>query len=368
MNQSVLVVFIPVVLFTSCKRKKEEWVSPTISPITEAVFAPGHIKAANQFTLTAINDGYLNNVLVEEGDIVSKNQILFEQDHTTATIQQQASDENLRIAHQQASENSAVLQQLQEQLASANQKLRNDQTQLGRMQRLYTTNSVAKVDVDNAQLSYDNSLNNVNAIKQSIAATKLNLQQTVVNSRSQQQTALANKNYYNIKSPGDYKVFTLFKKKGELVRKGEAVAILGNGTELKVILSIDEASVAKIKLEQKVLIELNTEKGKTYTASVSKIYPAFDVTTQAYTIEAAFDTVHSHIINGTLLQANIIVSHKDKAMLIPRSCLNGDGKALIKTGNKKDTITVQTGIISFEWVEVLSGISANDKILKTFLP
>lgn len=365
MNKVLIISLVAIALFSSsCQKKKTITVTPIIAPITEAVFAPGHIEADNQFTLTAMNDGYIKEVMVQEGDVVNTGQTLFAQDYTAAAIQQEAATENLQIAQQQASSNSAVIQQLQAQLNAANQKLYNDKIQLERMQRLYSTHSVAKVDLDNAQLSFDNSASNVAGIQQNIAATKLNLQQTFINSRSQQQTAVVNSNYYQIKSPGNYKVYSILKKKGELVRKGEAVAILGNAAHLKIVLNIDETSIAKIQLQQKVLIELNTEKGKTYSGYISKIYPAFDAGNQAYTVEAAFDTAASSIINGTLLQANIIVADKNKAMLIPRSCLTADGKVLIKNNDSIDTATIQTGIISNDWVEVLQGLQLSNNIIK----
>lgn len=366
MNRVLLLVFIIIALFSSsCKKKETIIVSPIIAPITEAVFAPGHIEAVGQFTLTALNDGYITQVPVQEGDAVSTGQILFAQDYTTAAIQEEAATENLQIAKQQASSNSAVLQQLQAQLKAAGQKLNNDKVQLERMQRLYTTHSVAKVDLDNAQLSFDNSTSNVAAIQQEIEATKLNLQQTLINSRSQQQTAVASSSYYQIKSPGNYKVYSLLKKKGELVRRGEAVAVLGNTSAMAIMLTIDETSIAKIRLRQKVLVELNTEKGKTYTAGVFKIYPAFDAATQAYKVEAVFDNA-PQLINGTLLQANIIVAHKDNAMLIPRGCLTPDGKVWIQKDKKTDTIAIQTGIVSNDWVEVLNGVAVTDKIIKSY--
>lgn len=359
-----IIAFSVLPLLFSCKSKKEETVSPLISPITEAVFASGHIEAQNQFTLTAFNDGYIKEVLVFEGDNITTGHSLYVQDNTTAAIQRQTAADNLQITQQQAAHNSPVLHQLQAQLASANQKLQNDKMQLERMQRLYTTHSVAKADVDNAQLNYDNSENTVAGIQHNIEATKLNLKQTVVNSRSQLQTATVNSNYYNIKSPGNYKVYSVLKKKGELVRKGEAVAILGNAANLKIVLSIDESSIAKIQLQQKVLVELNTEKGKTYPAFISKIYPSFDAASQSYTVEALFDTVSTNIINGTLLQANIIVATKEKAMLIPRSCLSADSKVLVKRKNATDTVVIQTGIITNELVEVLNGLQLTDKIIK----
>lgn len=366
MNRILNMGLLTLLLFTSCNKKKNLVVQPVIAPITEAVFAPGHLEATNQFTLTALNDGYIMDVPVKEGDEVKEGQTLFVQDNKTAVIQQHTAHENLQIARQQSASNSAVLQQLQAQLGSANQKLQTNKTQLDRLLRLYTSHSVAKVDVDNAQLAYDNSVNDVAAIKQNIAATQLNLKQSLVNSQGQLQTAIANTGYYNIKSPGAYKVFVLLKRKGEFVRKGDAVATLGRSNDLTIVLNIEETSIAKIQVKQKVLVELNTEKGKTYIAYISKIYPSFDEATQSYKVEAVFANPVAHLINGTLLQANIIVAKKNNVLLIPRGCLSTDGKVIKQQHDKLDTLSVTTGIISTDWVEVIQGVSLNDKLVKSY--
>jgi multidrug efflux pump subunit AcrA (membrane-fusion protein) len=365
MKRIICIVLAIPALFGSCSKTEAGTTHPSYAPITEAVFAPGHIEAADQFTLTALNDGYITDVPVTEGDIVIADQIILKQDNTTAAIAQIAANENLQIAQQQAVSNSAVLQQLQAQLASANQKLLNNEQQLDRMRRLYATRSIAKVDLDNAQLAYDTALNDVTGIKKNIENTRLTLKQSLIDSKSQERTAVANNGYFNIKSPGNYKVYALLKRKGEFVKKGEAVALLGS-TRLKVVLDIDEASIAKLQLGQIVLVELNTQKGIIYNATVSKIYPAFDDASQSYKVETEFTETLSQIINGTLLQANIIVAKKDKALLIPRSSLNPDGKVLVKRNKGIDTVEVQTGIIATDWVEVLKGLYRADEIIKTY--
>ncbi|NLR65555.1 HlyD family efflux transporter periplasmic adaptor subunit [Chitinophaga varians] len=364
MRKMRIMAAIVLMLTISCKNRNEEWTSPTVSSITESVFASGHIEAVGQFALAALNDGYIKKVTVSEGDTVKAGQTLFFQDNATSAIQQQTAAENLRIVKEEAAVNSAVFRQLEEQLNMANEKLNNDKIQLERMQRLYTTNSVARVEVEAAQLSYNNAVSNVNVLKQKIEATSLDLQQAVVNSHGQQLSAAVNTSYYNIKAPGEYKVYALLRKEGEWVRKGETVAVLGDAQKLKIVLSVDETSIEKIRLGQKVLVELNTGKGVAHIAHVSKKYPAFDAASQAYTVEALFEKNSPSLINGTLLQAYIIVARKDNALLIPRKCLGPDGSVVVKASRGRDTVMIKTGIVSNEWVEVLSALNQSTRILK----
>lgn len=366
MNRKLYIVIVLFFLFNACKQSKKETTHPVFSAVTEAVFAPGHIEADGQFTLTAINDGYLNTVLVAEGDHVNTHQTLFVQDNATAMVQQLTASKNLQIAQQQASPLSGTLQQLQAQLKAATDKLQNDKIQLGRMERLFATQSVSHIELENAQLSYKTSAANMASIQQDIAATKISLQQGVINSKGQLQTAVLNTGYYNIQSPGNYEVYAVFKRKGDLVRRGEGLAVLGNNQVMKAILTIDESCISKVKINQKVLIEFNTQKGKIYTGHISKIYPAFDESLQAYKAEALFDTPSSSFINGTLLQANIIVAQKENALLIPRNYINADRKVWVKNKKRTDTVMVKTGIMSTDWVEIISGVKPQDILIKQY--
>lgn len=341
-------------------------VSPIMAPVTEAVFAPGYIEAENQFTLQATADGYITDLLISEGDSIKDKQVLFILDKASAEIQEQVADSNFIIVRKQASENSSILKQLYEQKNLMEKKLEQNKMQFERMERLYATGSVAKTELENAKIAFENAESEIAVIQYTIAATSENLSQALVNAKGQQQTAKVNKGYYQIQSPGAYKVFKVFKRKGELVRKGESLAILGDIDRKKIILNVDESSIAKINIGQKALVELNTEKGETHHATVNSVYPSFDETTQSYKVEMRFDTAYIKAMNGTMLQANIIVAYKENVMLIPRTSLGPDNRIRVKKEKKIDTVSVQTGIISNEWAEIISGLKLTDKIVQQF--
>lgn len=352
---------------TACSKNKQQIVSPTFAPITEAVFASGYLEATNQFQLIALNDGVLLGVEAEEGQVVSKGQILFWQDNSLAAFEQKTAQTNLAVARQQAKRNSATLLQLEAQLAFTKHKKTLDSVQLQKMQKLFTTKSISKLDLDNAQLSYENSVSGVQQVEYNIKNTKLLLNQSLQNNQTQKLIADKRSDYFYTKSDGNYKIYSVLKKKGEFVRKGEILAIVGKVDEFKIVLSVDETSIKKVEKGQTVLLELNTEKGQTYTAAISKIYPIFDPTAQSYKVEAIFDSMPSTPINGTLLQANIIVAEKNSTLLIPRACLLPNDKiVLIKDDSKQDTLQIRTGIVSNEWVEVLGGVNIMDKLVRVY--
>ena len=60
----------------SCQQKSET-ASPTYKSLTEAVYASGNVFPKNEYKVVANADGYLQQQLVNEGDVTKANQLLF---------------------------------------------------------------------------------------------------------------------------------------------------------------------------------------------------------------------------------------------------------------------------------------------------
>ncbi|MCD6012417.1 MAG: efflux rane fusion protein [Flavipsychrobacter sp.] len=359
----IIVLGLLLLHISSCKPKFDE-ATPKTGPVTEAVFASGSIEPKDAYMLTALFDGFIQKSHVSENDIVKDGQLLFQLDNRQQRTQVNIAKTNLTYAKINASDNSPALQQLKAQINAAKAKMQTDHTTLARYENLYLTHSVSRQDVDNARLNYESSQNNYNALQENYKATENKMRQELANTQSQLQNAEAGNQYYNLSAIGAGKVYQIFKKQGDLIRKGDQVAQIGNPDSIVINLDVDEGSISKVQSGQRVLIELNTEKNKTYEATISKIYPHFNERSQSYKVEARFLREIPGLISGTQLQANIITTTKDDAMLIPHSFVMSGNKVLVKKGEKIDTTAITTGIVSDEWIEVLTGLAATDKIVK----
>ena len=364
MNKINITLLLLVLLsVTACKPKYDE-TSPKVGPVTEAVFASGVIEPKDAYTVTSLSDGFIVHSYVVENDLVNDNQLLFKLDNRQQNTQVKIAETNLQFAKINTANNSPALLQIKAQVDAARVKLETDSINQQRYAHLYTTNSVSKQDLDNATLNYQSSLSAYKGAVASYRATEDKVDQDVINSESTLQNAEAGNQYYELRAIGPSKVYQIFKKQGDLVRKGDQVAQLGNPDSIVINLDVDEGSISKVQLDQQVLVELNTEKNKTYEARISKIYPHFNETSQSYKVEARFLKEMPGLISGTQLQANIITNKKENAMLIPHVYVINGNQLLVKKDKKIDTTNITTGIVSDEWIEVLSGLSANDIIMK----
>ena len=355
---------LAVLLFAgSCKPKYDE-ASPKISAITEAVFASGSIDPKNAYMLTSISDGFITKSLVSENDLVKDRQLLFVLDNRQQNTQVAIAATNVNYAAINANINSPQLLQIKAQIAAARIKKSTDSAALVRYEHLFTTHSVSKQDFDNARLNYEASANNYEALNENYKATANKVQQDYANSKAQLDNVKAGNQYYNLMAIGNSKVYQIFKKQGDLVRRGEQVAQLGNPDSIVINLDVDEGSIGKVQTGQQVLIELNTQKNKSYEAHISKIYPHFNDNSQSYKVEARFNEEVPGLISGTQLQANIITNKKENSLLIPHVYVLPGNKVQVRKDKKIDTVTITTGIVSDEWIEVLSGLTTTDKIVK----
>lgn len=355
--RSLFAVVACLLALTSCK--KPATTQPRYSNIVDAVFASGNTEAKSQYRVTAYADGYLQDSYVSEDDSVRKGQLLFRIAGDIQRTQVQNAETNYRYALHNASDKGPQIQQLLSQIAQAQQKKTTDSLNYLRYQRLLPSHAVAQVDYDNARLTYQASTSNLTVLEKNLEDLRTNLSLNTENTKAQYRIQQQNSDYYQLQSEAAGRILNVYKKNGDLVRKGDLVADLGTGL-LIAKLFIAEDDIRRVTLGQHVLISLNTEKDHTRRATITKVYPSFDTNQQAFIAEANFDEMPPGLKNATQLQANIIIEEKPHVLVIPSACLlPGDTVVLAKDGTHK---AVTTGIRTLEWIEISGGLDSTEYI------
>lgn len=357
MKNTIKIIALSVcfTLFVGCN--KTESIKPQKTDIVDAVFASGYIIMENEYLVTANAESFVEQSFVKEGDSVTIGTPLFNLSSGVQTAQLSNAQINYKDALRKSQPNSAVIKQQELQLEQAKKQLDLDKTNFQRYANLIDNNAVSKVDFDKAKVQYENSKNNVAILEKSLEDLKSSLASSASNARNQLKIQKENTNDFSIHSRIDGQVLNIYKKQGELVRKGEHLAKVGGGGSL-VKLFVAEEDISKVKIGQKVAVNLNTLKGTDFTATVSKIYPAFDDTEQSFIVEATFQNKPKTLFAGAQLQANIIVNLIEDALVIPSIYLK-NGK--VKTG-KNTEIDVKVGITNFDFIQILEGITEDTEL------
>jgi multidrug efflux pump subunit AcrA (membrane-fusion protein) len=357
MKYAYLFYATSLVVLVSCGNKAET--RPERKDIVDAVFASGHTENFDQYTITANTDGFVAKAFVKEGDTVKAGQLLFRVQSDVQQTQVRNAYTNLDFALTNADSGSPQIQQLKLQIAQAREKLAVDSTNYQRYSRLVGSRAVSLTDFDNAQLNFTNSRSSLAVLEKNLADLQRNLKLNVDNAQAQYDIQRENDQYNYLVSQAGGVVMNVGKKTGDYVKKGDPIATLGTGSVI-IKLDIAEDDIRRVRVGQRTLISLNSSKEETFKATITKIYPAFNTTDQSFVAEASFDTVPPMLLNGTQLQANIIIGTKKDALIIPSWYLVND--RYVYTSGSREKRSVETGIRTLEWTEVTRGLNEKDVI------
>lgn len=362
MNQSIIIRFALATLLVACG-KKEKTIQPEYRELTEAVYASGNIYPENEYRVFANADGILQEIFAEEGDSIRAGQVLFRIDNEAQQIRTDGSNAIYSKAAENYSENSPALRELESSLASLKNKLSNDSVNYIRFKNLADKNATSQSELDRAKLAYTTSKNDYEARKNNLKKIRNQLYVELENAQVQMRSNKLDRDNYLVKSYINGLVYEVLKKRGESIRRGEPIALVGDAGKVYAKLVVDELDIARLKNGQEVLIKLDYNKNKVYTAKVVKIYPKLNREDQSFRVDAAFTGEQPPILYGLTIEANIVISNKPKTLTIPKAALMGGDSVLVKTEEGEKRIKIQTGLENLEYTEVLSGLTEKSEIV-----
>ena len=354
----ILTSLILSIVFLSCKSSVEK-TTPTTENITESVYAAGIIKTKNQYQVFSTVNGLIKQILVTEGDTVKKGDPLIIIINEASRLN--ADNAKLAVGFAAVDANMDKLDELKTTIAQAKNKMDNDSLLLQRQRNLWAQNIGTKNELEQRELAHKNSTTGYEASVLRYSELKRQLNFSAQQSQKNLQISNSLAKDFTIKSEVNGKVYNVLKETGETVNTQSPVAIIGDATEFLLELQVDEYDIARIKTGQKIVIKLDSYKGQVFEAVVTKINPIMNERSRSFTVEAAFITKPPALFPNLTTESNIIIQTKEKVLLIPRNYLMEDGFVLMENKEKRK---VATGLKDYQKVEILSGLTVNDIIIK----
>ena len=339
----VLVVVI-IAIVTGYKyyaQKQEEAKKPVVNTaqvqymsMKSIVSATGTIKPVESVEVSSKITARVKQVLVKENDTVTQGQtvaLLDGKDYET-------------------------------QKEQAEFTLQNAKTIYDRTNYLYNIGAKSKEDLDNAQYNYDTA-------QSKLEEAESNLSETV------------------IVSPMDGVVI------GEPVTDG-TMAVQGNSnptvimriadlSRKQIFAKVDETDIGSVRVGQKATFSVDAYNGKTFTATVSKISQtdmdnSWNISNSSsssssssaaviyYSVTLDVDDPEGLLMPSMTARVEIETANKDSALAVPLSALktdkNGTYVIVIKDDGTTENRYVETGIYGDEFVEIINGLSENEKV------
>lgn len=352
----MLVAFVATTLI-ACKPKQEQ-TKPVVQDITESVYASGTIKSVEQYQVFSVSSGTIKEILVKEGDEVKADAPLFVL--TNRTPQLNAANAKIAAELNDFGANQTKLNELKVNIDFAYAKWMNDSILFVKQRELYQQQVGSELDLQQRELAYKNS----KAAYQSALLKFADLKRQLALTSQQAKTSLAISERmlddYTVRSAINGKVFSILKERGEMVNPQTPLAIVGASNQFLLELQVDEYDVVKIAKDQLVFITLDSYKGQVFEARVSRVNPMMNERTKTFLVEAIFVKQPPVLYPNLTVEANIVIQTKKQVLTLPRKFVNEAGYVFKSSG---DSVKVTTGIMDYQFVEIVNGLQPTDEIV-----
>jgi len=342
----------------SCGPKQEK-IRPSSVTITESVYASGIVKSRNQYQVYSPVNGLIQQIFVSEGDTVKKDDPILRVTSETARL----NSENAQLAadYSTTGANADKLNELQANIQFLKSKMQNDSILVVRQRNLWEKQIGTRNELDQRELSYKNDVATYKAALFRFKDLQKQLTFNEAQAKNNLQLSKTTVGDFTIKSQVNGMIYSLGKETGEMVNTQTPVAVIGSTGEFFLELQVDEYDFDKIIPGQRVLITMDSYKNKVFEATISRIIPFLNDRTRSFTVEAQFNKLPPSLYPNLTVEANIILQTKENTLTIPAGYLLNDSLVMMPSGEKKKVVT---GLKDYQKVEIISGLTKEDEIIK----
>jgi HlyD family secretion protein len=327
-------------------------------PLTAAVSASGNLNAVTTVLVGSQVSGQVKELFADFNTMVKKNQVIARIDPEIfqAKVSQAAADlESSRasVLNQEAQvqrtradvENArATLAESRANTAKAQVTVADSKRDLDRKNELFRRELIAKSDLDSAQAAHDSAL----AVLDAARAKERSLSAGIESAQAQMRVAEAM--LQSARAQVDQKRAALRQAQVDLehttirapvngvvvsraVDVGQTVAaslqaptlftIAGDLTKMQVEVSVDEADIGRIKLEDRATFTVDSFPGQTFSGVVTQIRKAAQVVQNVvtYTVVVAVANPGGRLLPGMTANAKMIVAEKPSVLKVPNAAL-----------------------------------------------
>ncbi len=349
-----VVIAVGILIFTM-KPVKVKGYQVKQNNITAMANGVGTLDAKVKTTVSSKISDRINKILVDQGSIIIKGQILVKLDSEQKKM-------DVQIASTEVTVDKYDLQIAEAELADSKVQAKNSKIEYERYKYLFSKKAVSKTDYEATERDYQSDLTEINKCKSSVALAK-------ANSHKSKEDLKLKKLYLAdtvIKAPYDGIVMSRNMNEGDITAVGSAILDIVSTDVIWVSTAVDESQLANIKPGQTATIKFNSELGTVYTGKVARISKNVDVETREFTADVALDTLPVNWATGQKSEVRIDTTTKDDIISIPEKYIlwkESKPGLFIANGSKAKWVFVTLGAINNTYVEVVSGLKAGDYVV-----
>jgi len=334
-------------------------------PLVQAFYSTGTIQPEREYPIKSNTAGTLEQVLVDKGDRVKKDQPLaivvdpalqFTADRAKAEL-----DEKLSRADEKSS---PVLLEYDARLRGTLELLEIAQREVKRVTDLMQANAGAQNDLDRAMDRAKLLIIESESIRAQKAAKQLELQKEVEVAKAAVNIAQWNLQQQTLKSPIDAVVLDRPTSLRTRVAVNDPIMRVADVAPKNLVMraDVDEEDVAKVNIGQTVRLTLYAFAGQVFAGKVARIYDQADASRRTFEVDIDFDAPNDRFLPGMTGELAFVMSEKQSVLVVPSQALQEGSIYIIRDGKLEKSDAV-IGLKSIERIEILSGIDPGTKVV-----
>lgn len=296
----------------------------TVRPYIEAV---GSLEPDKEVVVSSEVDGVIREILVDEGDRVSRGMVLARVSDTDYLLGVRAAE--------------AVWKQ-----ARAN--LENARTVFSRMEALYQEKVVSKQEYDNAVTRLDVAGQDADRASAALSLSRERFAKTV------------------IRSPMDGAVNTKTATAGDFIGAGRPLMRVISIDPAKLGFSVAEKDIGALKSGQEVVFVVDPYPSREFSGTLTTIYPSLDERSRTLKAEASVPNRTGELKPGIFARVRVYTGEPRQAITIPITSILYEGTKTRIFVAENDTAReriVSIGGKYGEMMEVLDGLQEKERLV-----
>ncbi len=172
--------------------------------------------------------------------------------------------------------------------------------------------------------------------------------------------------YTSIRAPLDGVVSQRFIKRGNTARVGDRLFRVTSLDPLVAYMFVPEREYRRIAPGQPVVIQIDALPGERVVAEVTRVSPVIDADTGTFKITVEIEDKERRIKPGMFARINIVLDRHENALQVPRVAIVGDGDdsaVFVIENGLAARKTVTTGYGQDGMVEILSGLADDEPVV-----
>lgn len=339
--------------------------------LIETVVASGHVETPYRVEIGSQITGTVQEVLVQEGEKVSKGQPLISlesRELKAAVVQAQGAVAQAEARIRQLAE--LTLPSANEALAQAQATLLNAQQTYDRTAQLEHNGYATRAALDDAQKTLDVARAAMRSAQFQVytaspGGSDYVMAQTQANqARANLDTAESRLGYATITAPRDGVLITRSVERGTVVQPGKALLVLAPAGDAQLVLQIDERNLGKIALGQKALASADAYPDRRFAAVITYINPGVDISRASVEVKLTVADAPDYLRQDMTVSVDIEVAARDDALILPlrsvHDVLSGHPWVLGVKDGRAAQRPVKIGLHGNSQVEITDGLAAGD--------